>query len=146
MTGNFGKCFLMGRMTAVKSLLTHLLARDLRSTRWESLHSVDDNPLSAAIASSCRQYFPELIHWSDEAIRNAYAMYWRECFVGSVEVPTSRAPDFLIYLFLLEYQVPDALGDFLALGAPLAATAIREIETIWLGDLMPSANANASAT
>jgi hypothetical protein len=123
-----------------KSIATHALTRPLRSADWERRTAEADHCTIDNIGTGCRRYYPELSSWSDSSICNAYASYWVECISDVVEPPNSREGEFLIYLFLIQYQVPDAAGDYLAKGYPLSAAALREIEALWLGEPLPWAD------
>jgi hypothetical protein len=108
--------------------------RPLRATAWERRFHDLERVVVDELVAVCRNFHPELATWSDQALTNAYAHYYLECISDEVQPPTSRMPHLLLYLYLLEYQVPDAFGVYYSKAEPLEETALREIESLWLGE------------
>jgi hypothetical protein len=121
---------------APRALETHSLIRALSPERWKIADATPMSEGASGIASACRTWFPELQSWSDESLVNAYATFVHDLAAEVNEGPNFRDIDFLIYLYLIQYQVPHAIGDFRSAGAPLVESALREIERLWLGDII----------
>lgn len=118
------------------SLETHTLSRILSAAHWPASSGTASGTSESLIARACRKWFPELAAWSDTALATAYRSFAHDYYLERDEGPTSRDIDFLIYLYLVQYQVPHAIGDFRSAGAPLVESALREIERLWLGDMI----------
>lgn len=107
------------------------MTRVLRPDAWsQENHELVTNE----VVERCKHFFPELVSWPEQALVNAYKYYWQLCNDTPVTPPTGRDIDFLIVLYVLAYQVPDAREEFMIRGEPLMEGAEREIESLWLGE------------
>lgn len=116
-----------------KHLGSHLLTRSLTPDFWNS-RSVQIEDAHSEIVSAIRHWFPELADWADEPVLNAYVSFWTECCSDAVIAPTYRDSCFLVYLYMLEHVRPDAFGQFLPNTLSNKASALRDMQSQWLGE------------
>ncbi|HEY0843406.1 hypothetical protein [Methylotenera sp.] len=72
--------------------------------RWVSVHAdvVDPSNCEAVRIKQLRLFYPELSHWGEAALNEAWGWYSEDCWlVGMMEI-SERDPWFLGYLYQVE--------------------------------------------